>query len=173
MFQKIAKHRANDASNDVHRPPLGGWHTTRAYPRLLVHDRIQLGVHTCAFVYVPVGRYFSTWLHTRGCFYMIAYNRVFILGFLCEYLWVCAFVHDYIHGCLYVIAYNLKFLRVFFELWTLKCLCFTFIQVSENYHIDRLTPENRCTTKERVTHNTLGLRVDKRLSCQSICTWQG
>ena len=23
MFQKIAKHRANDASNDVHRPPLG------------------------------------------------------------------------------------------------------------------------------------------------------
>ena len=22
MFQKIAKHRANDASNDVHRPPL-------------------------------------------------------------------------------------------------------------------------------------------------------
>ena len=27
MFQKIAKHRANDASNDVHRPPLagGGW----------------------------------------------------------------------------------------------------------------------------------------------------
>ena len=24
MFQKIAKHRANDASNDVHRPPLGG-----------------------------------------------------------------------------------------------------------------------------------------------------
>ena len=26
MFQKIAKHRANDASNDVHRPPLHvGW----------------------------------------------------------------------------------------------------------------------------------------------------
>ena len=25
MFQKIAKHRANDASNDVHRPPpVGG-----------------------------------------------------------------------------------------------------------------------------------------------------
>ena len=24
MFQKIAKHRANDASNDVHRPPLQG-----------------------------------------------------------------------------------------------------------------------------------------------------
>ena len=24
MFQKIAKHRANDASNDVHRPPLVG-----------------------------------------------------------------------------------------------------------------------------------------------------
>ena len=24
MFQKIAKHRANDASNDVHRPPLDG-----------------------------------------------------------------------------------------------------------------------------------------------------
>ena len=24
MFQKIAKHRANDASNDVHRPPLYG-----------------------------------------------------------------------------------------------------------------------------------------------------
>ena len=24
MFQKIAKHRANDASNDVYRPPLGG-----------------------------------------------------------------------------------------------------------------------------------------------------
>ena len=24
MFQKIAKHRANDASNDVHRPPLTG-----------------------------------------------------------------------------------------------------------------------------------------------------
>ena len=24
MFQKIAKHRANDASNDVHRPPLSG-----------------------------------------------------------------------------------------------------------------------------------------------------
>ena len=24
MFQKIAKHRANDASNDVHRPPLIG-----------------------------------------------------------------------------------------------------------------------------------------------------
>ena len=24
MFQKIAKHRANDASNDVHRPPLEG-----------------------------------------------------------------------------------------------------------------------------------------------------
>ena len=24
MFQKIAKHRANDASNDVHRTPLGG-----------------------------------------------------------------------------------------------------------------------------------------------------
>ena len=24
MFQKIAKHRANDASNDVHRPPLAG-----------------------------------------------------------------------------------------------------------------------------------------------------
>ena len=24
MFQKIAKHRANDASNDVHRPPLHG-----------------------------------------------------------------------------------------------------------------------------------------------------
>ena len=23
MFQKNAKHRANDASNDVHRPPLG------------------------------------------------------------------------------------------------------------------------------------------------------
>ena len=22
MFQKIAKHRANDATNDVHRPPL-------------------------------------------------------------------------------------------------------------------------------------------------------
>ena len=22
MFQKIAKHRANDASNDVHRPPI-------------------------------------------------------------------------------------------------------------------------------------------------------
>ena len=26
MFQKIAKHRANDASNDVHRPPLGVGH---------------------------------------------------------------------------------------------------------------------------------------------------
>ena len=25
MFQKIAKHRANDASNDVHRPPLCPW----------------------------------------------------------------------------------------------------------------------------------------------------
>ena len=26
MFQKIAKHRANDASHDVHRTPLGwGW----------------------------------------------------------------------------------------------------------------------------------------------------
>ena len=25
MFQKIAKHRANDASNDIHRPPLPGW----------------------------------------------------------------------------------------------------------------------------------------------------
>ena len=24
MFQKIAKHRANDAFNDVHRPPLDG-----------------------------------------------------------------------------------------------------------------------------------------------------
>ena len=24
MFKKIAKHRANDASNDVHRPPLAG-----------------------------------------------------------------------------------------------------------------------------------------------------
>ena len=24
MFQKIAKHRANDASNDVHCPPLPG-----------------------------------------------------------------------------------------------------------------------------------------------------
>ena len=24
MFQKIAEHRANDASNDVHRPPLRG-----------------------------------------------------------------------------------------------------------------------------------------------------
>ena len=24
MFQKIAKHRANDASNDVHRPALEG-----------------------------------------------------------------------------------------------------------------------------------------------------
>ena len=24
MFQKFVKHRANDASNDVHRPPLAG-----------------------------------------------------------------------------------------------------------------------------------------------------
>ena len=41
MFQKIAKHRANDASNDVHRPPLeggeGGWlckHTQLLMPTL-------------------------------------------------------------------------------------------------------------------------------------------
>ena len=32
MFKKIAKHRANDASNDVHRPPLvlGWWLWSRS-----------------------------------------------------------------------------------------------------------------------------------------------
>ena len=62
---------------------------------------------------------------------------------------------------------------VSFKLWMIICLCFTFTHVGENYYIDRFTPENRCTTKERVIHNTLWIRVDKRLSCQSICTSQG
>ena len=35
MFQKIAKHRANDASNDVHRPPL----PAAASPRPLIPAR--------------------------------------------------------------------------------------------------------------------------------------
>ena len=42
MFQKIAKHRANDASNDVHRPPLSpaaqnfslSWRNTQASRRV-------------------------------------------------------------------------------------------------------------------------------------------
>ena len=40
MFQKIAKHRANDASNDVHRPPLTGdasiYSVTPSQNRMLV-----------------------------------------------------------------------------------------------------------------------------------------
>ena len=32
MFQKIAKHRANDASNDVHRPPLVPAHISSIDP---------------------------------------------------------------------------------------------------------------------------------------------
>ena len=31
MFQNIAKHRANDASNDVHRPPL---HVSQAHKEI-------------------------------------------------------------------------------------------------------------------------------------------
>ena len=35
MFQKIAKHRANDASNDVHRPPLFPQHLPPWYDDIL------------------------------------------------------------------------------------------------------------------------------------------
>ena len=36
MFQKIAKHRANDASNDVHRPPLRAVEPTGSSLQLLL-----------------------------------------------------------------------------------------------------------------------------------------
>ena len=39
MFQKIAKHRANDASNDVHRPPLS----------VIEHDRAEDGGRGSSF----------------------------------------------------------------------------------------------------------------------------
>ena len=49
MFQKIAKHRANDASNDVHRPPLveiencsGKDMSTGDYTRTLLTLRIRI-----------------------------------------------------------------------------------------------------------------------------------
>ena len=40
MFQQIAKHRANDASNDVHRPPLFPSHTHNPviWPRALLNE---------------------------------------------------------------------------------------------------------------------------------------
>ena len=46
MFQKIAKHRANDASNDVHRPPLlpgaSSWTTLASLPRTVYQGRASL-----------------------------------------------------------------------------------------------------------------------------------
>ena len=44
MFQKIAKHRANDASNDVHRPPLGGTRRGPIAPPLEVRVAAPLEV---------------------------------------------------------------------------------------------------------------------------------
>ena len=45
MFQKIAKHRANDASNDVHRPPLDWMETVSS---VLASRRIGTGFYTLA-----------------------------------------------------------------------------------------------------------------------------
>ena len=47
MFQKIAKHRANDASHDVHRPPL----------TLLAHNTSQ-NSHKYASIAVGKSRWF-------------------------------------------------------------------------------------------------------------------
>ena len=66
MFQKIAKHRANDASNDVHRPPL-----FPLAPPLLLHccvasftfasfGKIHLGGHYYNGIYSHKKK---TWLH--------------------------------------------------------------------------------------------------------------
>ena len=47
MFQKITKHRANDASNDVHRPPLQHPRQTSEYskPNLFLRNlRYEIGV---------------------------------------------------------------------------------------------------------------------------------
>ena len=46
MFQKIAKHRANDASNDVHRPPL-----------LVNGEGVKLGLLSSYFE--PTGQIFT------------------------------------------------------------------------------------------------------------------
>ena len=66
MFQKIAKHRANDASNDVHRPPLakGGrgslhWHkaTLCKFNRLNLNRNFQtiwVGEKRYTKIYVQV-----------------------------------------------------------------------------------------------------------------------
>ena len=41
MFQKIAKHRANDASNDVHRPPLlWSWHVAYGLRQRHLHSLV-------------------------------------------------------------------------------------------------------------------------------------
>ena len=42
MFQKIAKHRANDASNDVHRPPLAGSESPLLRSRCIVFNPMEI-----------------------------------------------------------------------------------------------------------------------------------
>ena len=54
MFQKIAKHRANDASNDVHRPPLGSTPKTSTASTWSLQVLNKTSVHSMSILNIVV-----------------------------------------------------------------------------------------------------------------------
>ena len=75
MFQKIAKHRANDASNDVHRPPLIAEHIFSFDIQLTLEEALAEMATKLWVILIPIPTFFQTQFHTMHIF-----QKLFPLG---------------------------------------------------------------------------------------------